>query len=128
MSFMSVDLPAPLRPRMPMRSPGFTERPTPRNHRALAVAGRCAIERDQRLRKFVRRGELPLEGVEFLVCGDGLELRQRLDAALHLARLAGLRAEAVDEGMQPRGLALPGGRPCAADCWMLAACWRWKSV
>ena len=30
MSFMSVDLPAPLRPRMPMRSPGFTERPTPR--------------------------------------------------------------------------------------------------
>ena len=29
MSFMSVDLPAPLRPRMPMRSPGFTERPTP---------------------------------------------------------------------------------------------------
>ena len=30
MSFMSVDLPAPLRPRMPMRSPGFTERPRPR--------------------------------------------------------------------------------------------------
>ena len=38
MSFMSVDLPAPLRPRMPMRSPGFTERLDARDHRALAVA------------------------------------------------------------------------------------------
>ena len=33
-------------------------------------------------------------------------LPQRLDAALHLARLAGLRAEAVDERMQARHLAL----------------------
>ncbi len=38
--------------------------------------------------------------------GDVLELLQRLDAALRLARLGGLGAEAVDEGLQVRARAL----------------------
>ena len=74
MSFMSVDLPAPLRPRMPMRSPGLTERSDARDHHALAVTRGRAVERHQRLRQFVSRRELPLEAVELLVGGDRLEL------------------------------------------------------
>ena len=54
-SFISVDLPAPLRPSSPMRSPGAMVMFNDSQHDALAVTHRLLLQREQRTRQFLRR-------------------------------------------------------------------------
>ena len=104
---MQVDLPAPLRPSSASRSPGMSVNLRPLSSRPIAIAGALPVDRQQRLRQPGRHGEAELEGRGVHVRrGDALHARQRLEAALRLARLGGLGAEALDEGLHVADLAL----------------------
>src|SRR5438105_4042622 len=69
-----------------------------REHGALSISDRSFLETEELPRPLARRGaELEQEGRIHVGGGDALHLLQRLDAALRLARLGRLRAEARDE-------------------------------
>src|ERR1700683_3738285 len=82
---------------------------------ARAVAGADAVQGQKRPRQFGGSGELPVEIGLALQRRDLRQPRQPLEAALHLARLAGLGAEArharLDVRSSPR---LLGGERRAA--------------
>ena len=66
-------------------------------HHVVAVAGGGPLERDQGRRRHLRLREAQRHVRRLDHRRDRLELRDRLEAALRLARLARLVAEAVDE-------------------------------
>ena len=95
-SLISVVLPAPLRPRRPMRSPGRMVSFMPDRIGLSGVAGGGVLELQQRVGGGAAFAEAEAERVVDVGRGDGLHPLQGLDAALGLAGLGGLGAEAVD--------------------------------
>ena len=80
-----------------------------REHRHAVVAGRGVLEDEHRIGAAGELAEVEIERrVDVCRC-DPLHPRQRLQAALRLARLGRLRAEAVDERFEARDLALLAG-------------------
>ncbi len=73
---------------------------------AVAIAQCRVLERQQRIRRAQRLGEFEVERRVDVRGGDVLQPVERLEAALRLARLARLGAEALDEARHVRDLAL----------------------
>src|SRR5205814_5096043 len=66
-----------------------------REHRVARIADPGLLEREELARLLGGRPELELEGRVDVGGGDALELLQRVDAALRLARLRRFRSKAV---------------------------------
>ena len=75
-------------------------------HDALAVTHRLLLQCEQRARQLLRRKERELERRIDVSRRDPLHAFQRFETALRLARLARLRAEALDEAHHVADLAL----------------------
>ncbi len=75
-------------------------------HGRAAVTERRVLEAEELARLFGRSAEFEIEGRVHVRGGDALEFFQGLDAALRLARLGRLGAEARDEGLEVRHRAL----------------------
>ena len=106
-AFSSVDLPAPLGPRRPMRSPARM----PKVSRSSTggrpvVAERRVLEQHELARGARGRRERELERAVDVRRGNELHALERLDPALRLLGLGGLGAKAVDERLQVRDLPL----------------------
>ena len=80
------------------------------HRRAVLVAERRVLEQHELARGGCNRRERELERAVDVRRGDELHALERLDAALRLLRLGGLRAEAVDERLQMRDLPLLLGK------------------
>ena len=99
----------------------------PQHRLARLVADRDVVERDDRRRQRLlgRRESRTAAPRRSTIAAIGSQLRQHLDARLRLARLGGLGAEAVDEGLQVLALAPPASsRASASSAWRSA---RWRS-
>ena len=105
-SLISVDLPAPLGPEqtdaLARRQAEFDAV----DYRRCAVAGRHRAQAQQRIGQFLRRAQAEVKRRVDMRRGDQLHALQGLQSALGLARLGGLGAEALDEGVHVRDLAL----------------------
>jgi hypothetical protein len=105
MVLISVDLPAPFTPSRPMRCSDCSESLTSFRTVFVGVTRRHVFEHEQRVRRAQRLAELEGERRGDVQRREVLHLRQHLHAALRLARLGRLGAEAVDERLQVRALA-----------------------
>ena len=89
-----------------MRSPGCQGEPDPLEDGPLAVPGRRLVQPQQGVGQALRGAEGEVEGGIHMGRGDQLHALQGLDAALRLAGLARLGAEALHEGVHVGDLAL----------------------